>query len=45
MVVCDGYVLYDEVEKEESFSQRFLLSKQGDVWKVSNDCFRLIDHL
>ena len=49
MVNCEGAVSFEvqpgEQHNEEPFSQNFLLVKQGDVWKVSSDCFRFLDAL
>ena len=43
LIVCGGLVKFDGQDSEENFSQNFLLSKQGDVWKVGSDCFRFLD--
>lgn len=45
LVVCGGLVKFDGQDNEENFSQNFLLSKQGEVWKVGSDCFRFLDKL
>lgn len=49
MVNCEGVVSFDvqpgNQHNEESFSQNFILVKQGDVWKLSSDCFRFLDAL
>ena len=45
LVVCQGTVKFDGQKEEELFSQNFILSKQGEVWKVGSDCFRFLDQL
>lgn len=45
LVACQGMVKFDGQESEELFSHNFILTKQGDVWKVASDCFRFLDHL
>ena len=44
LVVCQGVVKFDG-QNEELFSQNFILTKQGEVWKVGSDCFRFLDQL
>lgn len=39
-VFVGGTVEY-EGSKSKTFSQNFVLTAQGKVWKVSSDCFRL----
>ena len=45
LVACQGEVKYDGQDKVVPFAQHFLLTKQGDVWKVASDCFRFLDQL
>ena len=45
LVVCHGTVKFDGQRNDELFSQNFMLSKQGEVWKVGSDCFRFLDQL
>lgn len=45
LVACQGMVKFDGQQHDELFSQNFILSKQGEVWKVSSDCFRFLDQL
>lgn len=45
LVVCQGLVKFDGQNNEDLFSQNFILTKQGDVWKVGSDCFRFLDQL
>ena len=45
LVVCQGVVKFDGHREDEPFSQNFILSKQGEVWKVGSDCFRFLDQL
>ncbi len=47
LVSCDGMVRYapHDQPREETFAQNFLLTKLGDVWKISSDCFRFLDKL
>ena len=44
MVCCRGSVKFDGQPSEKLFSQNFLLSKEGEVWKVVSDCFRFSNH-
>lgn len=41
LVVVGGTVEY-EGSKSKIFSQNFVLTAEGKVWKVVSDCFRLI---
>jgi len=45
MVVCQGVVRYSGHggEQTANFSQNFLLTKQGEVWKIGSDCCRFLD--
>lgn len=45
MVVCQGAVKFSGHggEQTSTFSQNFLLTKQGDVWKIGSDCCRFLD--
>ena len=45
LVACHGMVKFDGQPREELFTQNFILTKQGDVWKVASDCFRFLDQL
>ncbi|XP_031572588.1 NTF2-related export protein 1-like [Actinia tenebrosa] len=42
LVIAEGSVKYDG-HKVENFSQNFLLTVEGTVWKVASDCFRYIE--
>lgn len=44
LVSCVGSVKFDGQPSEKRFSQDFLLTKEGEVWKVDSDCFRFIEH-
>lgn len=44
LVSCKGSVKFDGQSSEKKFSQNFLLTKEGEVWKVGSDCFRFLDH-
>lgn len=44
LVACQGQVKYD-AKQEVPFAQHFLLTKQGEVWKVASDRFRFLDQL
>lgn len=43
LVSCKGVVKLDGEREERKFSQNFLLSKEGEVWKVASDCFRFVE--
>ena len=43
MVVCQGVVRYGGHGGEQNFAQNFLLTKQGEVWKIGSDCCRFLD--
>ena len=43
LVACQGEVKYDGAERIRTFTQNFILIKQGEVWKVASDCFRFLD--
>ena len=46
LVSCEGVVKFDgHSNDQELFSQNFLLTKQGGVWKIGSDCFRFLDQL
>jgi hypothetical protein len=42
LVIVEGLVKFDG-HKAENFSQNFLLTVEGAVWKVASDCFRFIE--
>ncbi|EDO49593.1 predicted protein, partial [Nematostella vectensis] len=42
LVIVEGLVQY-EGHKAKNFSQNFLLTVEGTVWKVASDCFRFLD--
>ena len=44
LVSCMGTVQFDGQTSEKRFSQDFLLTKEGEVWKVASDCFRYTEH-
>ncbi len=44
LVCCMGSVKFDGQSSEKRFSQDFVLTKTGEVWKVDSDCFRYIEH-
>ena len=44
LVSCKGSVKFDGQSSEKRFSQVFLLTKEGEVWKVGSDCFRFLDN-
>ena len=41
VVIVGGTVVY-EGSGSKTFSQNFVLTAEGKVWKVASDCFRLI---
>ncbi len=45
LISCMGTVKFDGEPAEKKFSQNFLLTKEGEVWKVGSDCFRFVDSL
>lgn len=45
LISCEGTVKFEGQAAEERFSQKFLLNKEGEVWKVGSDCFRFLDRL